>query len=205
MLPARELPDAADLAIDGAEARPVPLAPDHALMIGGRDLAAPLDQGAVGIEEKLCVVQGSAVTLVHADGHDDSRLPGGIADGVRGGGRHRHGLVEQLQLLGSDDFLDRGLDPRKVRVVRHHGLRERGELYPLPAEFVNLPHDLFDRPLTAIEHWAQLDCGGFDDSHLKPPCLTLRYRSDLNAARSSAANSSGCSHAAKWPPLSTLL
>jgi len=25
-------------------------------------------------------------------------------------------------------------------------------------------------------------------------------RSDLNAARISAANSSGCSHAAKWPP-----
>ena len=31
------------------------------------------------------------------------------------------------------------------------------------------------------------------------------YRSDLNAARSSFENSSGCSHAAKWPPLSTSL
>src|ERR1700757_818230 len=28
-------------------------------------------------------------------------------------------------------------------------------------------------------------------------------RSCLNAARNSAAKSSGCSHAAKWPPLST--
>src|SRR5262245_62213012 len=35
------------------------------------------------------------------------------------------------------------------------------------------------------------------------PGWTLHYRSDLNAARSSDANSSGCSQAAKWPPLST--
>jgi hypothetical protein len=32
-------------------------------------------------------------------------------------------------------------------------------------------------------------------------CVT--YRSDLNAARTSPANKSGSSHAAKWPPLST--
>ena len=84
VLPARQLADAANLAVDGAQARAVALAPDHALVIGGRDLAAPLDQGAVGIEEKLGVVQGSAVTLVDADGHDDSRLPGSFADGVGG-------------------------------------------------------------------------------------------------------------------------
>ena len=35
--------------------------------------------------------------------------------------------------------------------------------------------------------------------------LTLHYRKDLNAARSSPANSSGSSQAAKWPPLSTSL
>jgi hypothetical protein len=94
VLPACQLTNAADLAIDGAQARAVSLAPDHALVIGGRDLAAPLEQDAVGIEEKLGVVQGSAVTLVHADGHDDSRLPGSFADGVRDRGRHRHCLVE---------------------------------------------------------------------------------------------------------------
>src|SRR5262245_45935212 len=33
----------------------------------------------------------------------------------------------------------------------------------------------------------------------------INLRSDLNAARSSALNSSGCSQAAKWPPLSTSL
>ena len=31
------------------------------------------------------------------------------------------------------------------------------------------------------------------------------YRSDLNDARRSDTRSSGCSHAAKWPPLSCLL
>ena len=76
VLPACQLANAADLAVDGAQARAVALAPDHALVIGGRDLAAPLNQGAIGIEEKLGVVEGSAVTLVDADGHDDSRLLG---------------------------------------------------------------------------------------------------------------------------------
>ena len=58
-----------------------------------------------------------------------------------------------------------GLDERKVRVVRHHGLRERGELHPLLAKLVDLPHDLFDRSLAAIEDGTQLDRGGFNDSH----------------------------------------
>ena len=75
MLPARQLANAADLAVNGAQTGAVALAPDHALVIGGRDLAAALNQGAVGIKEQLGVVQGSAVTLVDADGHDNSRLP----------------------------------------------------------------------------------------------------------------------------------
>jgi len=42
--------------------------------MGGRDLASSLNQRAVGIKEKLRVVQGSAVTLVDADGDNDARL-----------------------------------------------------------------------------------------------------------------------------------
>jgi len=42
-------------------------------------------------------------------------------------------------------------------VVRHHGLRERGELHPLLAKLVDLPRDLFDRSLAAIEDGTQLD------------------------------------------------
>ena len=34
---------------------------------------------------------------------------------------------------------------------------------------------------------------------------TVIYRSDRNAARSSMVKGSGCSQAAKWPPLSTWL
>ena len=37
------------------------------------------------------------------------------------------------------------------------------------------------------------------------PTLHYRYRDDLNAARSSSANSPGNSHMAKWPPRSTSL
>src|SRR5918912_3742718 len=81
VLPAGELANAADLAVDGAQTRAVALAPDHALVMGGLDLAAPLNQGAVGIKEKLGVVQGSAVTLVDADGHNDSGMFASFADG----------------------------------------------------------------------------------------------------------------------------
>jgi hypothetical protein len=46
-------------------------------------------------------------------------------------------------------------------------------------------------------------------SYRTPPEKSRRQgrhqRSELNAARSSAANSSGSSQAAKWPPLSTSL
>ena len=74
MLPARQLPDAANLAVHGAQAGTVTLAPDRALVISGRDRAAPLNQGAVGIEEEMGVVQGSAITLVDPDRYDNARL-----------------------------------------------------------------------------------------------------------------------------------
>jgi hypothetical protein len=165
MLPARQLTNATGRAVYGAEARTVALAPHHALVIGGRDLAASLDQGAVGIEEQLRVVKSAAVTFVDADGHHNSRLFARLADGVGGRRRHRHRLIEQLEVLTSGNDLVGGLDERKVRVVRHHGLRERGELHPLSAKLVDLPHDLIDRSLAAIQDGTQLDPRGFNDSH----------------------------------------
>ena len=110
MLPARQLTNAADSAVNGAQAGPVALAPDHALVVGRRDFAAPLDQRAVGIEEKLGVVERSTVTFVDADGHNNSRLFAGVADGIGGRRRHRHGLVEQLEVLASGNDLIWGLD-----------------------------------------------------------------------------------------------
>src|SRR5215469_10494946 len=99
MLPACQLTNAADLAVDCPQTRAVALAPNHALVIGGRDLAAPLNQGAVGIKEKESIVQGSAITLVDANGHDNTRLLASFADGVGGRRRHGHCLVEQLPVL----------------------------------------------------------------------------------------------------------
>ena len=50
---------------------------------------------------------------------------------------------------------------------------------------------------------AESEAPPFSVAYLLKPTATLR--SDLNAARTSATNSSGCSHAAKCPPLSSLL
>ena len=52
MLPASQLTDATDLGINGAQAGAVALTPDHALVVGGRNLAAPLHQRAVGVNER---------------------------------------------------------------------------------------------------------------------------------------------------------
>jgi len=49
MLPARERADAPDRAVDGAQPRAVALPPDQALVVGRGDLAAMLEQTAVGI------------------------------------------------------------------------------------------------------------------------------------------------------------
>jgi hypothetical protein len=38
------------------------------------DWLPSLNQRAVGVEEKLCVVHSSTVTLVDADRHDNTRL-----------------------------------------------------------------------------------------------------------------------------------
>jgi hypothetical protein len=45
------------------------------------------------------------------------------------------------------------------RLVEHH------ELYPLLPKFMDLPQDLVNRSLAAIEDGTPLDCGSFDESH----------------------------------------
>jgi hypothetical protein len=59
MLPAGKLTDAAGFTVNSAQPRPVPLTPNHAFVMGGGDLAAPLNQHAISVEEKLGVVNGS--------------------------------------------------------------------------------------------------------------------------------------------------
>ena len=102
---------------------------------------------------------------VNSDGHNHSRFLAGVADRVGGSRRHDHRLIEQLEVLTSGNDLVGGLDERKVRVVRHHGFRERRELHALVPKFVNLFHDLVDRSLAAIEDGTQLDRRGFHNSH----------------------------------------
>ena len=128
--PSMQLTNATDLAVNGVQTRAVAVTPNHALVVGGRYLAAPVDQRAVGVEQKLGVIQGSSVTLVDADGDSDCRPLGNCADSVRSKRRHCHCLVEQLPLLGPGDLLCGGLNDRKVRVAGNDGLRENCESAP---------------------------------------------------------------------------
>src|SRR6185437_12473354 len=67
MLPARQLANASDGAVDRTQPGTVAPAPDHALMIGRSDFSPTLDQGAVSIEQQLCVIERAAIALVDAD------------------------------------------------------------------------------------------------------------------------------------------
>src|SRR5262249_9459379 len=91
------------------------------------------------------------------------RLPSGFTDSFGGRRRDRNPLLEQLPVLSTDDVLQGTLDERKIRVVGNHSFRERGKLYTLLAEFVDLPHNFFNRPLAAVEDWTDLDCSGFNN------------------------------------------
>ncbi|MCY1242972.1 hypothetical protein D9M72_559730 [compost metagenome] len=132
-------------------------------MVGRGNLAATLDQRAVGIEQQLRVVQRAATALVDADGHDHPRLPGRSADGIGGMRRHGDCLVQQLEVFGG--HFEWRLHVGKVRVVRHEGLREDGELHTLLAEFENLLHHFVDGAFSAVKNRADLYGGGFDEGH----------------------------------------
>ena len=90
MLPAHQLTNAPDGAVDGSQPGTVALPPDQALMVGRADLAATLNQGAVGIKQQLRVIDRAAIALIDANRHHHPGLLAGFADGAGGGRRHRH-------------------------------------------------------------------------------------------------------------------
>src|SRR5690349_8942573 len=92
VFPARQLSDPAHCAVDGTQARPIALSPDHPFVVCRADLSTALYQGAVGIEEQLGIVEGAAVALVDADGHYNAGLLGGFGDGAGGFRWHGNGL-----------------------------------------------------------------------------------------------------------------
>src|SRR4249919_1123984 len=99
VLEAGQLADAADLGVHGAQARAITLAPDHAFEMCWRDLAATLHERAIGIKEQLRVVDGAAVALVDADGHNHVGFASSLGNRIRGGGGDGHRLLQQAHVF----------------------------------------------------------------------------------------------------------
>ncbi|ORW35102.1 hypothetical protein AWC17_22510 [Mycobacterium nebraskense] len=99
VLPAGQLTDATDGAVDGAQPTTVALSPDHPFVVRRTDLATALNQGAVGVEEQLGVEQRAAGTFVHPYRDHDVRSAGGCTDCVRRQRRYRHRFSHQPQLF----------------------------------------------------------------------------------------------------------
>lgn len=163
VLVARQLSDAPDCAVDRAQPTTVALAPDHPFVVGRHDLAAALQQGAVGVEQQLRVVQRSTVALVDTDRYDHACRTGGLGDRVDRRRRDRHGLVEEPQVLRS--HLEGALDEREVRVVGDHRFRERRELHVAACQLRDLADHLFHGALATVKDGAELHCGGADYVH----------------------------------------
>jgi hypothetical protein len=81
------------------QARPVALAPDHALVIGGGDLAALERQRAIGVEDQLRVVERAAVAFIDAHHQHHGMAARGGAQRLRHRAGNGDGLIIQRRCL----------------------------------------------------------------------------------------------------------
>jgi hypothetical protein len=129
VLPAGQRADTAGARVHGRQTGAVALAPDHALVVGRRDLAALEHQAAIGIEHQLRVVQTAVVAFVHAQHHHHAQLARRGGHGVRHRARHGGRTLHQQQVVRA---LQHGrLHEREVGVVGHEGLGEDDQLHAL--------------------------------------------------------------------------
>jgi hypothetical protein len=98
VLPAGQRTDAAHGGVDHLQARAVAHAPDHALVVGRRDLAALERERAVGVEHQLRVVEAAVVALVHAEHHHHAACAGALGHGLRDRAGHHHRALHQPQV-----------------------------------------------------------------------------------------------------------
>ena len=80
-----------------------------------------------------------------------------------------HRLFKQPEVFRA--HLERPLHKGEIGVVRHHRLREGGELHALATKLDDLLDNLVHGAFAAVEHRADLHGGGFDDGH----CSTLYW------------------------------
>jgi hypothetical protein len=136
-------------------------------VIGRRGLASTLNQGAVGVEQQLRVVQRTTVSLVHPDGDHHAGGSRRCTDRVDSRRRYRHRLIQQLEVLRT--HFERTLDEGEVRVVRDHRLRKGRELHILAGQLFDLFDYPLNCPLPAVENRTELHCGGTYYGHLPRP------------------------------------
>ena len=162
VLPAGQGPHAAHGGGHGAQAAAVALAPNHALVVGGRDFTAVQYQFAGGVEHQLGVVKRTVVALVHAQHHHHAALAGGGGHQLGERPRHHHGLVVEGQVVfsGQHGRPHEG----KVRVIRHHRFGKNDDFRPLPAGCADGVAHLFGGGPAVVQHRLKLGGGGFDDA-----------------------------------------
>lgn len=138
-----------------------------------------MDQRAVSVEEKLCIIDRPAVALIDADRHDHVRRLRGLADGTSLGGRNCDRLFEQMLVLLPGHKLERRLHEGEIGIVWDERLREGCESNALFAQLVDLPHNLFDGALSAAQHRADLHGGSVNDRAHR---ISFRFQTRLKTA-----------------------
>lgn len=124
-------------------------------------------------EQELRVVERAAVAFIDANRHHHSGLACRFANGASRIRRNRHGLLEQLVMLGT--HCKWRFDEREVRIIGNDSLGERRELDALFAKFQDFLDDFIDGAFTAIEDRRNLDsCGADDFRHDEVPFAGAR-------------------------------
>ena len=157
VLPAGERADAAHRRLDHREPGPVALPPDHALVIGRRDLPALQLQRTVRVEDQLRVIERAVIALVDPE-HDHHPVPARCCrDGVRHRPRHAHRMLVEAQMLRP--LQCRRHDEREIRVVGHERLGEDREARALPRRLLDGVEHPLQRPIRPLQIGGDLDGG----------------------------------------------
>ena len=156
VFPARQGAHPPDGGIHHLQPGAVALPPDHAFMVGRRDLAPLEHQFAAGIENQLGIVERAAIAFVHPQDDHDAAQTRALADGTGDLPRHHDGLFIQLEMGGSR--ADRRGNKREVGVVGNKRLRKNDDLRPLLRSLVDCLQNPGQRPAGLMKVRCNLGC-----------------------------------------------
>ena len=159
VLPAGQAADATQVGGYHLEAGPIPLAPDHALVISRCNFATFKQQFPLVVDQQLGVVKAAPIPFV--DAQQDMQAPLARRGGNAGhlGPLHDDGLLVELEMGAAHQH--RRLNKRKIGVIGQKSLWENNQPHTCGPSLGHGRQHPGDRALQTEEH--RSDLGGGDE------------------------------------------